>query len=407
MGSPITRPRLILNDAGRVVRKVKRGIGPHTAHGGPHVQYFAAGGARVDHIGRAVEARARDNFRPVQWDLPEEEEAPPAPLDIEAALTLARRSPTFRARLDEVLRAGWTVEVASAMSGAGVRRGAHRVALDTSRRDALVARMVHDVALAAAYEAPDSPAFPVAATSLRELALGVMRLAARAALDHALVRDEVLLTGGADIGGPGLRGLQIEAYDVARRQSVAADRVLDAIAFSVDGTMARNFSSEGGPLVLRQLTAAFAAPSVVTGALPPDISRALEGLRRLPRLDAATVGQHFGVQLAPRPVAVETGHVDLLSAATETGPFSLLELTLPVLDRPRPTPLAPRLLLVPRYPVSQLEMSGWYGLGTPHHLDLGEAPLATSAHEFDQRTLLTTYRASDDRLVRFFTVHGD
>ena len=266
--------------------------------------------------------------------------------------------------------------------------------------------MVHDVALAAALDAPDSPAFAVASASLRDLALGSMRLAARAALDQALVRDEVLLSGGPDIGGPGLRGLQIEAYDVARRQSVAADRVVDAIAFSVDGPMARNFSSEVGPLVFRQLTSAFAAPGVATGALPPDISRALEEVRRLSRLDAATVGQHFGVKLALRAVGVETGHVDLLSAEPETGPFSLLELTMPVLGRSRPKPLAPRLLLVPRYPVSQFEMSGWYGLGTPYHLDLGDAPLATSAHDFGQRTLLTTFRASDDRLVRFFTVHG-
>lgn len=406
MGSPILPPRVVVDAKGKPRLKLKRGRGTDELLG-PHVHYVSGSGVRTDQSGRPIPARSRRNFRKITWDLPE---APPqaaaGPVDVAAALVLARRSPTFARLLDEVLRSGWVIDLAGPGFGAGSRKGPHTISLDAHRRGAFVARMVHEVAYARALADP-LPLLDVAAPGFpREDAVFLLRKWGEAALAQATARDEILLAGGPDIGGPGLRGLQLDAYDVQVRQSVARERVLDAIGLSVDGLLVQGFSPTEGPHVAMNLARAFVPPAaIVSTGLTAEMLQLLEHLRRLPAFDAVAVGHAFGVELAPRPLGVDTPYLDVKAALLESGPFSWVELRTPV----RGVALAPRLLLVPRYEMSHFDLASWFGLGVPHHVDPLPLPgaVATAAYPFERREMYVTYSVSDLRTVTFFTLHGN
>src|SRR5512140_1580779 len=267
MGSPITPPRLVVDAHGRTRLKLKRGRGAYDGPEGPHAHYFGETGQRLDEQGRLIEARTRRNFRPIKWDLPAARPpAPAGPPDLDAAVALARRSPTFRRLLDEVLRSGWVIELAVPGFGSGCRKGPNTISLDAGERGAFVARLVHDVGYALGL----GEALPVvdvnAAGFPREDALFLMRKWGHATLNQAIVRDEILAAGGPDIGGPGLRGLQHEAYDLFRRGEMPLARAIDALAFSVDGALAVGMMPYKGPRVVSNLERAFIAPAVLVSS---------------------------------------------------------------------------------------------------------------------------------------------
>jgi hypothetical protein len=405
MGTPITPPRILADARGRTRLKLKRGRGAHDDPNGPHAHYFSVAGTRCDQSGRLVEARARGNFRAVRWDLPEAAPSlPSGPPDLSVALTLARRSATFRAELDNVLRSGWVIELAAPGFGAGCRKGPNTISLDTSTRGGFVARMVRDVAYANALAEPLPVLDAKAPGFLREDSLFLMRKWGQAMLCLAIVRDEILAAGGPDIGGPGLRGLQHEAYDQHRRQGIPLARTIDAIAFSIDGALAAGFSPFGGPRVGRNLEQAFVAPPViVASSMSAEMLQVLERVRLLPTIDEHTIGRVFEVELAPRPLAVETPYLQVRAALLDHGPFSWVELREPA---PGASHLVPRVLLTPRFQMSQFDLGSWFGLGVAHGVDPLDAPTATAAYAAEHREMYVTYAAEDARVVTFFTLAG-
>jgi hypothetical protein len=411
MRLPITPPRLVTGDDGVLQRKLKRGIGEHGDPFGPHVHHFGRGGRRIDGQGRSVTARARENFQAIDWDIYDRGAQPPTgtppDLDIEAGFTLLRRSPTFRRILDTVLRAGWIIDQATPSLGPGSRGGSHSLAFDTSRRASFLARLVHAFGLADAHDTPLPAVDGSDEAQVHAAALFLLRRNARALLAHATVRDEILLAGGPDIGGPGLRGLQVEAYDVSRRQQVSADMLIEAIAYSVDGRMADKYEPSEGPLVARNLRAAFGPPPVGgRGTLSPELIRALDGLGKLARLTPGAVAREVGAPLAPRAAAWDNPHVIVSSASLSAGPFQWLEVRAPdSLDASGPIAAShTRVLLVPRTALTHLDMMSWYGPGVPHDLDVAGPALATTAYSFGDRELLVTYRADPTRAVFFLTL---
>jgi hypothetical protein len=412
MGSPITPPRFVTDAEGHLRMKLKRGTGHERAEEGPHVHYFSRTGVRLGRDGSRVDARSRDNFRPIKWDLPEQAPARASgPPNVEAALDVARRSPTFRRLLDETLRSGWGIELGNAAFGSGCRKGPHTIALD-SRRSTFVARMIHHVALACALAEPLPSLDPAHPSFVREATVFLMRRDGHAALHQAIVRDEILLAGGPDIGGPGLRGLQLEAYDVHRRERVAIERAVDAVALSIDGEHADGFTPETGPRLARNVRAAFVAPStVVSAGLTSEMVQAFERLRHIPA-QPHPIGRAFGVELAPRPLAIQTPYLDVHAALLPEGPFSWVEVRAPSAST-TPTNTtrtasaarrAARVILVPRYVMSHFDLFAWFGPGAPHHVDLLGTPLATAAYPFEQRQMYVTYRADDERMIASFTI---
>jgi hypothetical protein len=401
MRGPAPPPHVVRDAQGRVRLKLKRGVGDEHSPLGPHVHYFGSSGARIDSTGRALEARARQNFRPIRWDLPEE--ASPRvtePPDVELALGVLRRSPTFAKLLDQALRAGWVLEVATPAFGAGPRTATRTISLDASKRSAFVARLARDVALACAKETP-FPWQPTSASSFVHAAtMAWMRLWAEAAIAQARIRDEILVAGGPDIGGPGLRGMQVEAYDIAVRQTVPHERLIDAIAFSVDGELAERFKPQTGPHLATTIADAFLPPkTLVVGSLSAEMLQVLDAVRALPALDPFHVSRLFGVTLAPRPLAVETTFVDAQAALVPHGPFSWVELRAPA---PGVTHLRARLLLVPRYEMSHFDLHAWYGLGAPWDIDLGAGGTGTVVYPDERRPTYVTYRVDQQRSLRLF-----
>jgi hypothetical protein len=56
--------------------------------------------------------------------------------------------------------------------------------------------------------------------------------------------------------------------------------------------------------------------------------------------------------------------------------------------------------------MSHFDLSSWFGLGSPHHVDPLDSPVATAAYPYENRAMYVTYRAEDARQVLFFTFHG-
>ncbi len=405
MGSPRTPPRLIADSEGRPRLKLKRGQGEPSNPRGPSAEYFSATGGRIDSQGRPAEARSAENYRPIRWDLADPPVAAPSgPPDVGLALGLARRSGTFVRLLDQALRAGWVVELAASGFGAGCRKGPHTISLDARSRGAFTGRLVHSIAYANVVADPLPALDPASPAFLHDNAVFLMRRWGHAALEQAIVRDEILFAGGPDIGGPGLRGMQVEAFDIFRRNGEPLPLAIDAIGLSPDGPLARNFRDAEGPLLADNLAKAFVPPqTLVPGTLTPDILDVLERIRGLPVIDVESIGRTFEVELAPRPLVVENPFLSVRAALLDEGPFSWVELREPVLGANH---LMPRVILVPRFQLSHYDLSRWYGLGVPHYVDLFDAPLATAVYPFDKRELFVTYAANDTRPLSYFTIHG-
>jgi hypothetical protein len=405
MASPLAPPRVVLDPQGRPRLKVKRGRGSLDGPEGPHAHHFSATGSRVDEAGRPVEARSRDNFRRIRWDLDDPPAAPPggAP-NLGAALALANRSGTFRRLLDDMQREGWVIELAAPGFGAGCRKGPNTLSLDTRRRGAFVAHLVHAVAYACALAEP-LPSIEEGASGFpHEHAVFFLRRWGHASLHQAIVRDEVLAEGGTDIGGPGLRGLQQEAYERYREEDVLLARVIDALAFSIDGALAADFVPGEGPRVAKNLTRAFIAPPAnPRGLISAEMFEGLERACELPVLDVAGLARTFDVALVPGPPTIENAYVSLARAQLRSGPFATVELRQ---SSHADTHFTPRLLLVPRLSVSHFDLLSRLGPGAPHHIDPLDDPFATVAYTLSGRQVYVTYAVTDTRPVSVITVQG-
>ncbi len=400
--------------------KLKRGRGEPDAPDatdGPHAHYFSADGHRVDQAGKPVEARSRGSFRPIAWDLPEGP-APPAAgaaADLAAALELACRSARFRALLGDVFARGWLLSRADDLLAPGCRKGPDLLSVDLTRPGGLVAQLVLQVAQAHAL-ADSLPVREVATSDFaRNNALFLIRAWGKALLDQAIVRDEILAVGGADIGGPGLRGLQQEAYDVYRRRDdVPLARVVDAIAFSVDGAIGASFVPGDGPPLLANLDRAFVRPPRAAGGMSggvrsDDVLGPLDRLARrvdsIDALDPVAVFQVLdGVELTPGEPALEQPYLETRSALPATGGFQRVELVAPAGGV---RTFVPRVLLYPRRAVTRSAVSTAFGDGIAHGIDLFDGPrppLATAVHRVHGAEVFATYAVAGDQTVAVFAV---
>jgi hypothetical protein len=240
-------------------------------------------------------ARAASHFIPHGA----EEPAPPT-LDLDSAIAVALRSATFGAVWTNARRAGWAIRLARGGEPTGVFKGPHLIALEPAPPSALAARLAHQVALAVALaaplpiRAPDDPRF------VRKNAAWFLKQDGAARLLAAIVRDEILATGGPDIGGPGLRGEQLRVFEAFKRGRLPWAATVERIGLSRDSLEARGFTTADGPRIARNLASAFVAPprEVDGDAGGREVIARICRMRRRARpLTASTVAAGLGVVL--------------------------------------------------------------------------------------------------------------
>jgi hypothetical protein len=404
MSRPNTPPRTSLDAEGNTRVKLKRGRTAPSYGQGSHAHYVGTDGVRLDRQGRRVDLRANGNFAAITWDLEKDDVAPTFELPklAPAIELLVKRSTTVKRLLDEVSRAGWIVQLADKFYPSAVRKGPHVIEVDVSLRHAFVARLVHDIAFARALRSP----LPVLDAKTPGFAhddgLFYLRCEGEAALVTAIVRDEILSFGGPDIGAPGLRGSQLDAYAAFKRGQIDEARAKELIAVSPDGAWVAGADPKRGPRVAQNLDAAF-----VTERPPPiqrlrsDAIEAIERLRRLRSFDRGALERDLGVRFAMRDDQGPNVHLRRHEADLEYGPLEHAELREPV---PGISGLAPRLVLRPRA-LSYPQVAAWLGPGEPHHVDASLERLAhaTVAYPFDTTTMFVTFRVRDVA-VRSLTV---
>lgn len=126
---------------------------------------------------------------------------------------------------------------------------------------------------------------------------------------------------------------------------------------------------------------------------------ALHRLSTLPSFDRAVIESVLGAQLYPAAVANPEHEVS--TAALEEGPFATAELIEPA---PYSRLSERRLVLTPAGELLFRDVAGWYGPGTPLHVDgRAEQPLAAIAYVVDGNEIVFTF-AIEEGDVRFVTV---
>jgi hypothetical protein len=227
----------------------------------PYAHFTSASGARVDRWGSPVRQAERANFAQIEWDLPAPSRPAPVavPPTVAAAWPLVTRSPTFVRLFDGVRRAGFTIRVPRTDRVSCVIAGTPMIDIAEAPRGGFVARLVEQVATASAFG--DGAGVPVldprAPDFARTNAGFLIERYGRAKLLAAVIRDEILVAGGADIGRPGLRGDQLEAYDRHRSGETTFEVAATELARSAHGNLGAPFDEVYGPPAGRHLHAAF------------------------------------------------------------------------------------------------------------------------------------------------------
>jgi hypothetical protein len=294
------------------------------------------------------------------------------------AILLASRATTFARAFEDVLRAGWEVRIARDDERPGVRKGEHVIAVEKIS-SAFVARLAHQVAFARALAPPLPLADPTARDFARVNAVALLTRDGLARLDAALVRDELLHAGGPDIGGPGLRGEQLHAYEGFRRGIFGREDAARVIGLSSDSALAEGFVPGEGPRIARNLSRAFACTP--RGTLPAKVLAFLE--RAHP--DTAAAVLDADVRARPpdahsvaleAPLAPPDAHSVALEAPLAP-PFTRLDVRLP---RAPGGPPPRATVVVQSGALAFAAFAARFGLGAAYHVDASEWPLATAAY---------------------------
>lgn len=260
----------------------------------PYAHFTSASGARVDRQGRPVRQGERANFSPIEWDLALPTRPPPAPNDtptIAAIWPIITRSATFVRVFDAIRRAGAMLRAPRTDGVSCVHVGTPMIDVASAPRGGFIARVVEQVTIAFVFaDGVGLPVIDAQAPDFARLGAGVLiERYGRAKLLAALVRDEVLSAGGPDIGGPGLRGDQLEAFDRHRAGETTFDVAALAIGRSAEGDTGAPFHTGYGPPAGRHLDEAFTArPSPTRPRVDPEIAPLVALVTRLAAVDHAT-----------------------------------------------------------------------------------------------------------------------
>jgi hypothetical protein len=129
---------------------------------------------------------------------------------------------------------------------------------------------------------------------------------------------------------------------------------------------------------------------------------AVHRLVTLPNFARAAIEGILGATLHPEPSA-NPEHV-VTTAALEEGPFATAELVEP---GPYSRLSERRLVLTPSGALSFADLAGWYGPGTPIHLDgAAEDPFATVGYSVEGHEIAFTFSVGTETVgeVRFVTI---
>lgn len=366
----------------------------------PYAQFVDTSGNRVDRHGRPIRQVERANFGAIEWDLPPPEVPPPAPdATVAAVWSLVGRSATFLRLMNTVRRGGFTLRAPRPDGVSGVLLGTPYIDVAARPRNGFVALLVEEVAVASSFI--DGVGLPHFASGSPEItrvnATFLMERYGRGKLLAALVRDEILLGGGPDIGGPGLRGDQLEAFDRHRLGEIAFDVAAREIGCSPDGDTGRPFDPREGPPAARNLREAFAdrIPVVATG---------MESPLRSPRVDQALAPL---VALVQGLAAIEQPRREAAERALSTS-FQVIDIANPYwtisrcgprspvvgldLHEPNDGSAAGRFVLYPEKMPGLAQVAGSFTGGVPFHTGARASDTrATMAFPVGRRSLFAAF----------------
>ena len=306
----------------------------------PYAHFTSAAGTRVDRQGRPVRQSERANFSPIEWDLPLPTRSPPiaeAPT-VAAAWPIVTRSATFVRAFDSIRRIGATLRAPRTDGVSSVHVGTPTIDVASAPRGGFVARLVEQVAIGFVFaDGVGLPGTDAQAPDFVRVNAGfLIDRYGRAKLVAALVRDEVLSAGGPDIGGPGLRGDQLEHFDRHRTGEATFDVAAVAIGRSAEGDTGAPFHEAYGPPAGRHLHEAFTARKPVgRPRVDPAVAALVALVTRLDAVDHGTVeGAHRALGLGFDVVDVSNMYWTV-SRSGETPGAAALELHVPNDGSPR------------------------------------------------------------------------
>ena len=334
----------------------------------PYAHFTSATGMRVDRQGRPVRQGERANFSPIEWDLavparPRSEAGVPTVAAVWHVLT---RSAAFVRAFEAIRRVGATLRAPRADGVSCVHVGTPMIEVAAAPRGGFVARLVEQIAIAFVFA--DGAYLPVtdaqATDFARVNANFLIDRYGRAKLLAALVRDEILSAGGPDIGGPGLRGDQLEHFDRHRMGESTFDVAAAAIGRSAEGDTGAPFHEVYGPPAGRLLHDAFTARKPVTRSrVDPAVASLVALVARLDTVDHATVDS------ASRSLGLGFDVVDIsnaywtVSRSAATPGAAALELHVPNDGSPRG-----RFVVYPDGPLGIDQVAAAYPGGIPLHV---------------------------------------
>lgn len=418
------RPKKFYDDTGLCRVTLKKGSPRQPGGERPHAQYVQADGRRVDANGLPVARTSIEAFAAIQWDFDDEpdddlgegadEEHASAEagavsedaLDFTEVAAFAPKSPTLLGGMQSLDALGYALLEGPREEANQVIASACRILVDPAiaARATTTGTVAREIGRAlrvlpkvgARGRERDAFARENAAVSVRE--------EGEALLFAAAVRGEIIDAGGPDVGVAGASGDALALAEEARMGRVLtgdAAAALGAGALGPEHADAAARYAELWGYVHDAVNGAGAGPPPGAEAFAA-AQRVIDVVHRLSTASAFDRGVVESILGAPLyPVAATNPEHVVSTAAFEDGVFSAAELTEPA---PYSRLVDRRLVLTPSGSLPIATLAGWYGPGTPIHLDgRAEQPLATIGYTVEGQEIAFTFSVLEGD-VRFVSV---
>ena len=418
------RPKKFYDDTGLCRVTLKKGSPRQPGGERAHAHYVQADGRRVDANGFPVARTSLGAFPPIEWDFDDEPDddlgegaaeehevdgaadASEGDLDFAEVAALATKSPTLHGGMQMLDASGYALLEGPRSEANQVIVSACRILVDaalvaSSTTTGVVAR---EIGRALKVFPKVGARGRERADFARENAAVSVREEGEALLFAATARGEIIDAGGPDVGVPGASGEALALAEDARLGRVPPGSVVERLGA---GALLPDHEDAAARYALLW-GAVYDAVTGTTLPSTPDAGafaaaqRVIDVVHRLSTasvFDRAAIEGILGAPLYPA-AAANPEHV-VSTAAFDEGVFSAAELTEP---SPYSRLVERRLVLTPSGSLPIGTLAGWYGPGSPVHLDgRAEQPLATIAYTVEGQEIGFTFAVLEGD-VRFVTI---